>query len=321
MAGRPLVGYVGGLGRSGSTLLELCLGGLPNVCAVGELVHIWQRGVLENQLCGCGQRFHDCPFWRDVGSRAFGGWERAHAEEVLALRRSVDRNRFVPRLLAPRPGSAFLRRVREYDAVYRRIYSAVLEVAQAEVVIDSSKHVSLAACLRWDEDLDLRLVHVTRDSRGVAYSWSKEVSRPEVADTVTYMARYSALKSSVRWLSQNTMFEALGAAGTPRLHVRYEDFVHAPAETVGLVAEYLGQEAPQDLGAPPGQVLLRPNHTVSGNPMRFSTGTVTVRADEAWRRKMPASRRRLVASLTFPLRVRYGDVGHGGDSPPSTALP
>jgi len=323
MAERPLVGYVGGLGRSGSTLLELCLGGLPKVCTVGELVHVWQRGVLENQLCGCGEPFHDCGFWREVGSLAFGGWERAHAERALALRRSVDRNRFVPRLLTPRPGRAFLRRVREYDVLYHRIYSAVLEVADAEVVIDSSKHVSLASCLRWDEDLDLRLVHVTRDSRGVAYSWSKQVSRPEIADRSEYMARYSSLKSSVRWLSQNTMFEALGAVGTPRLHVRYEDFVHAPTETVGLVAEYLGLDAPQDLGAPPGQVQLRPNHTVSGNPLRFSTGTVTVRADEAWRLSMPASRRRLVASLTFPLRLRYGYVGQSGEADPpprSTAL-
>lgn len=306
---RPRVGFVGGMGRSGSTLLELSLGGLPKVCAVGELVHVWQRGVLENQLCGCGQRFHDCGFWRNVGSVAFGGWERADAERALTLKSSVDRTRFVPRLLTPRPGRAFLRQVREYDALYHSIYRAALEVAGAEVVIDSSKHGSLAACLRWDEALDLRLVHLTRDSRGVAYSWGKQVSRPEVSGAVAYMPRYSPVKVSVRWLAQNAMFEALGIVGTPRLHLRYEDFVRAPAQTMRAVAEYLGLDAPEDLGAPAGQVLLRPNHTVSGNPLRFSTGLVAVTADEAWRDRMPANRRRVVSSLTLPLRVRYGYVG------------
>jgi hypothetical protein len=322
MADRPRVGFVGGMGRSGSTLLELCLGGLPKVCAVGELVHVWQRGVLENQLCGCGRHFHDCDFWSAVGSVAFGGWARAAAEHALALRRSVDRNRFVPRLLAPRPGSAFLHRVREYDALYHRVYSAVLEVAGADVVIDSSKHVSLAACLRWDDGLDLRLVHVTRDSRGVAHSWSKHVERPEISDTVTYMPRYSPTKVSIRWLAQNAMFEALGLAGTPRLHVRYEDFVRAPVETLQKVAQHLDLGALPNSAAPPGHVLLRPNHTVSGNPLRFSTGLVAVSADEAWRDLMPAGRRRLVAALTLPLRGRYGYIGVGREAdPPRSVAP
>ena len=47
------------------------------------------------------------------------------------------------------------------------------------VVVDSSKHVSLAFALSHDADLDLRVLHMVRDPRAVAYSWSKEVARPE----------------------------------------------------------------------------------------------------------------------------------------------
>ena len=43
-----------------------------------------------------------------------------------------------------------------------------------EIVVDSSKHPSLAFCLR-TSDVDLRVVHVVRDIRGVAYSWSKTI--------------------------------------------------------------------------------------------------------------------------------------------------
>jgi hypothetical protein len=314
MGDRLRVGFMGGMGRSGSTLLELCLGSLPGVCAVGELVHLWERGVRDNQLCGCGLQFHDCPFWQQVGDRAFGGWGRVDVGDVLRLRASVDRTRFVPLLFASRPGSAFVARVREYDALYRRVYAAALEVSGAEVVIDSGKHVSTASCLRWDDAIDVRLVHVVRDSRGVAHSWGKLVRRPEISDAVVYMPRYSVATTSVRWLTQNAVLEALSAKGTPRLLVRYEDFVRDPAATVRLVATHLGVAAPVDESAAPDQVRLHPSHTVAGNPMRFTTGLVTVRADETWRDQMPSTRRAVVAAMTFPLRMRYGYVGHGREA-------
>src|SRR5215471_1503195 len=67
--------YLGGLGRSGSTLVERLLGELPGVCAVGEVVHLWERGVVEGERCGCGLAFADCGFWAKVGQAAFGGWD------------------------------------------------------------------------------------------------------------------------------------------------------------------------------------------------------------------------------------------------------
>ena len=36
--------FVGGLGRSGSTLLARMLGTIPGMVSVGELVHLWKRG-------------------------------------------------------------------------------------------------------------------------------------------------------------------------------------------------------------------------------------------------------------------------------------
>ena len=40
------------------------------------------------------------------------------------------------------------------------------------VVIDSSKHASLAFCLRSCPGIDLRVVHMVRDSRAVAYPYT-----------------------------------------------------------------------------------------------------------------------------------------------------
>ncbi len=86
---RPTVLYLGGLGRSGTTVLERVLGELPGVCSVGELVHLWRRGVLDGETCGCGRSFGSCPFWAEVGRVAFGGWSRdARRAHGGAARRS-----------------------------------------------------------------------------------------------------------------------------------------------------------------------------------------------------------------------------------------
>src|SRR3954470_20467180 len=94
--------YVGGVIRSGSTLLDRMLGELPGHVAVGELCYIWEPSLLLNHDCGCGRPFADCPFWSAVGTTGFGGWSSVDAREIIALQASVDTTRDIPALLAAR---------------------------------------------------------------------------------------------------------------------------------------------------------------------------------------------------------------------------
>jgi hypothetical protein len=50
---------------------------------------------------------------------------------------------------------------------------------------------------------------------------------------------------------------------------------------------------------------LQVDHTVSGNPMRFTTGPVQIRPDDRWRSAMARRRRVIVGVLTAPLRFGY----------------
>lgn len=302
----PRVLFLSGLGRSGTTILERVLGELPGVCSVGELVHLWQRGVLDDELCGCGEPFSRCPFWAEVGRRAFGGWDRALAERMLRLRLRVDRTRHV--LLAALP--AVRRREREeYVAVFARVYRAIVETSGCPVVIDSSKHPSMAYCLRTSSDIDLRVLHVVRDSRGVAYSWTKEVRRPEAGGD-DLMTQYSPSQSALLWTGHNVALSLLPLTGATRRLLRYEDFVADPAGTVASVAGFVGvrtDEGPAFLHG--SSVTLGRTHTVAGNPVRFRTGTMALRRDDDWRRLLPRRTRRLVSALTLPLLAGYGYLG------------
>lgn len=302
--------FVGGLGRSGSTLLELILAQSPDVCAVGEVVHLWQRALRGDERCGCGERFTGCAFWQQVGQHAFGGWHTVDQDRALALKARVDRTRFVPKLARASLRPEDLAPVREYADLYTRIYRAALAVTGATVVVDSSKHASLAFALRWAPDLDLRVLHMIRDSRAVAYSWAKQVRRPEVVDTEAYMPTFSPVTVSALWTAQNTAFHLL-AARSPVTRLRYEDFTADPRGTVHRVRAFAGLPESEDalrvLDDPPAAP--RPAHSIAGNPLRFSSGPIRVRRDEAWRAALPRRSRLVVSAATLPLRLRYGYLG------------
>ena len=322
--------YLGGLGRSGSTLIERLIGELPGVCSVGELVHLWQRGVLAGERCGCGAPFHDCPFWRRVGATAFGGWHDADADRISALRRQVDRNRFIPLLATSDGPPAFRRALHEYLSVYLRLYNAVAEASGCRIVVDSSKLASLAFCLHRSGDLDLRVLHVVRDSRAVAYSWTRHVTRPDVAPpgsddppvqrsvaAHSYMTKYPPASAALRWNIQNSALHVLARTGPPTLLVRYEDVVRDPEPALREVAAFAGvpvsDEPLRFLGGDGAghHADLGAAHTVSGNPVRFLSGQVPIRRDDAWLAAMPTGQRRAVTALTLPLLGRYGYVGGG----------
>lgn len=299
--------FLGGLGRSGTTLLERVLGEVPGVAPLGEIVHLWLRDVQDNERCGCGEHFADCPFWQKVGDRAFGGWDNIDINRIETLRLAVERTRHIPTLSRRKIDPAVRAQVLEYTGYFSKLYRAAADVAGVNVVIDSSKHSSLAFCLRLDPSVDLRVIHVVRDSRGVAYSWTKDVARPET-DGAEEMTKYSPSRSAILWNAHNAAFGWLGRLGVPVSTLQYERFLADPVATVRELAAFAGLSVSDADLAYVGSdhADLGTVHSAAGNPMRFTTGRIPLRRDDEWRDKLPAGQRRLVSSLTAPMLGRYG---------------
>lgn len=306
---RPTVVYIGGSGRSGSTLLERLLGEVPGVATLGEVVHLPSRGLVEGETCGCGEPLTTCPFWGPVGREAFGGWDAVDGEGWQALQHRVDRNRHLAQLAVPVTG-AFRRDLADHVARLERLYRAAATVSGAPVLVDSSKHASTAFALRHLRAVDVRFVHLVRDSRGVAYSWTKEVARPETASG-ELMPTYSPVSAAGWWDAFNLMLAGLGAMGAPVERLRYEDVLADPATALRRILTPTGLplEPGWDAFLTPEGARLGPSHSVAGNPMRFRTGTIPLRTDEAWRQALPATDRRLVTALTSPFLAAYGYIG------------
>lgn len=297
--------FLGGLGRSGSTLVSRALGQVPGICAVGELGFLWGQAVVGNRQCACGEAFHDCDFWRAVGKHAFGGWDQVDASRAWALRRSVERLRFVPALATGVAGSGFRSRLAEYTSLTSRVYTGIREASGCDVIVDSSKYPSSAYLVRRTPGIDVRLLHLIRTSQGVAYSWTKVVNRPDRGGKP--MARVSPVRSAINWDIYNLMIDAMAVFGIERLRMRYEDFVAGPEHELRRVLSLAGLDADADFDFIRGdEIDLPTTHMVAGNPMRFRAGTERLVRDDQWQAEMPTATRRLVTALTLPGLLRYG---------------
>lgn len=301
------VGFIGGTGRSGSTLLSRVLNEVPGICSVGELCWIWSYGVQNNRLCACGQEFHSCPFWTGVGERAFGGWSDFDVDRAITLRRKLMATTQIPVLWTGGRGAVADQLV-EYRALMAALYRAIGEESGADIVLDNSKQTSAALIARDAPGIRLSVLQLVRRSHGVAYSWTKNVQRTDTESGGRAMRRRPPARTALRWVADNALFETMGRVGTDHLLIRYEDLIDNPRAVVERVLEHLGM--PVTVGmldfVTEDSVTLGSDHSVWGNPMRLRTGTERLRQDDGWRTGLSARDRRLVTALSSPGLLRYG---------------
>ncbi len=299
----PLV-YIGAVGRSGTTLIERALASENHLVALGEMVHFWERSVLHNEPCSCGVPIRECPTWTAIITRAFGGWDQLDGETVRRWQHEVDRNRYIPLLIWPRLGSTqFRTTLGQFSGHLARLYAAIAnEVGVDKVLVDSSKHPSYLFLLRHVAGVDVRLLHVVRDPRGVANSWAKVVPRSEAGGTQD-MERLGPWHAGARWTSHHLLF-MLASVRRRSTRLVYERFTRRPDELSdrvdSLITDDTKVRAPR---WPEPHVMLSTDHTVSGNPVRFASGSVTIRTDDSWRQTMGRSPKAIVELLTLPLRM------------------
>ena len=309
---RPTVLYIAGSGRSGSTLVERTIGAIVGFADVGELIDLCRRVAPHDERCGCGRPFGRCPFWKAVGEHAFGGWNPELLSEMHDLQRHVARQRHLPRLLSPRArGESFSTALARYTDLYDALYRAISRAADARVIVDASKWPAQAVALASD-GLDLRVVHLVRDPRGVANSLAKsDVQRPHVEGRTDLMSHSSPAESAVRWTLTQREIGLLGRLGVPLAHLQYEDFVRSPRESVlSTLFELDIPVTSSQLGhINLNRLTLTSSHGLSGNPLRFREGEIALRADEQWRTQMSRGDRLLVSALTLPARAPHRDRG------------
>ena len=298
--------YISGSGRSGSTLLDIVLNGHPDVQGVGELVNLPRAGWIGNEYCSCGRHANDCPFWTQV--------RRIWAERVgeddaagyLELQESFQRYRRLPKLLRERrlPSARF----RSYAERTRLLFEAIREVSGKPVTVDSSKSPLRAFALAVMPGIDLRLVHLTRDGRGVAMSLNKSWRKDLKVGVTRDIKARPVWRTAAAWLLVNLTTGWVRRQLDPgkSVQVRYESLVTDPVEVLGKIGRVAGVDMTGVAETISSGGSVDVGHNIAGNRLRMSK-SVSLRPDAGrWKDTLSDSQQRVSWLLMGWLLRRYG---------------
>ena len=265
--------------HSGSTLLALLLGAHAEISTVGEFGATFRPDM----RCSCGTPVCQCAFWRawSAAARAAGvpfeygdlelNLEPRHGDPVGDLFyyyfpfRTLDQFRDS---LFCRQSRLRLRAARAIDRYYR-LACILCELEDTRVFFDSTKNPYQIRFLAGHPHVDLKVVALVRDGRGVMNSLiTKENKTPREA-VATWVWSNRNLSRAVRYLPAE------------RVHwMRLEDFCREPKATLDRLQRFCGVAAIGDLDAADSI-----DQHVIGNRMRHSFRG-GVRNDEAWRKRL-----------------------------------
>lgn len=285
---------VTGVGHSGSTLLGGLLEQASGIACLGELHQFPNASATVPHECSCGALASECLRWRAIASR----WHD-YAGGLDPLEHGRAAHGLAQAGLAALRGRGKLpdgEPVRSWCAEVDALYSAAEAECDVAVLVDSSKHVGRAALLAEYSRHDIRLLHLIRDPRGVA--WSHRKARPpKPGREGERRPGRSVFKTVRRWNRDNrAAMRLLTASGRPGISLRYEQLVTEPDLALGRLQELLGMDvsgarAALARGAPLGSA-----HAVAGNTGVRRQPARALKLDERWRSGLTI-RERLISRL------------------------
>jgi hypothetical protein len=249
--------YIASLPHSGSTLLDLLLGGQPSMIGIGGVDRAVSMLVEKPQetaqrTCSCGARVPACPYWGAVLARIGAGE--------------------CPRDL---PGR------------YRLALGVFAETFGSAVVpVDSSKVREPLLQLRGAGLRDVRVIHLAKDFRAASVSYVENKRRK---GALRHPAWISSTVGAWKWHRENRKIEmAIAAAGWPRLGLGYESPCLRPSESLAAITRFAG--LPAHAPSPPADLRHTASHLFIGNRMRNDSAPLAYDARWMTRRHwMPAA--------------------------------
>jgi len=295
--------YLAGDARSGSTILAALLGAAPGVVASGEL-NMLLDAIGGARMCACGRPVSECSLWATVLERFRSELAPSGTDDYLALQERFTRIRAVPRLLlaARRRSPSFGR----YSRWTAKLLEAIAAAAGAAIVADSAKNPVRALAILLGGQVDVRLVHLVRDPRGVAWS-KRKASRRSGWRQWRRHGLVIAARAALDWVVSNLATEAILAShpALPAIRIRYEDLAGDPEAALRQIGRVVGIDlAPIGRMAARGEVFPF-GHIMAGNAAR-ERGPSRIAIDMDWETNSPRWMRRTVWLAAGWLARRYG---------------
>ena len=252
-----------GEGHSGSTLIDVMMNSHPDVVGVGEISH-YCRSLKMDGICSCGEGLKRCSFWKKI----FDGLDCSIFK--LPYRKKID-------FLLNRTNYFYFEGDKEYkfdsqrytmevENLFRRIQS----VSGKRVIFDSSKTPERAELILGNDNLDILILHLVRDGKGVVYSNYKLGRNP------FYFMR--------RWMSVNLRIEIIKMRqkNIKIMFVHYDDLIKRPEYILNSILKNFDLKFSKEMFKSDGKY-----HQVGGNSKsRFFNDISDIKYDKVWEKKL-----------------------------------
>ena len=275
----PKLAFIMAASHSGSTLLSMLLGSHPDATTMGDTGGTKARKN-PDYLCSCGQYAQECLFWKRVTDEmAIRGFDLDVGDFATHFR--CPNSRLLSRVLRAEYRGSLLEAVRDVilklSPTWRRSFreiaarnsaliETVIEITGTKILVDSAKQPQRLKFLLRSPDLEIKVIHLIRDGRGVSHTYVND-------------NKWSIEKSATEWRRSILSEERLLAGLAPEMWmaVRYEDICADPRGELEKLSTFLGLD--------PLRVNLDFRSAglhVFGNGMRLSAETRIV-LDDRWR--------------------------------------
>jgi hypothetical protein len=288
----PLLIYIMGDGRSGSTVLAALLGNHPGVVALGE-INKWPyfRGETKNG----DEKEGLAEFWGAVLSAYRDQHTDTPFSRLVEVQCRFEDYRQLPSVilgLTPR----WAREI--YHNHTFKLVTAVNRVTGESVFVDSSKRMGRAFMLLRNPCLDVKVIHIVRDPRGALWSQMKRDVEQKSKKPLPALCHY--------WIKN--LFCHLVAWFSPRdrvLRLRYEDVVTQTEDVIDTLEGFLGlslQPLRESVAANNPLVV---ENLLDGNRLRRQR-ELRLKVDDAWRSGLSRIWKSAALLLTMPFSAVYG---------------
>ena len=316
--------YILAASHSGSTLLAILLGGHPGICTVGEL-KATSMGDVDHYLCSCRARIKECPFWSDMKQEMA---DRGLSFDITDAGTDLlnGAGPYIRRLLRPLHRGPALELVRDAALSLSPAWrsrlsrfqirnSSLVDSLRArtgrDVVVDSSKVGIRLKYLLGNPTLDIRIVRLIRDGRGVALAYVDPARFADAADPGLRGGgagrgredeKLTVAEAALEWRRSNEEADAILSGLDPSRwrNVRYEELCADPDRTLRSLFGFIGV----DPGVGVEQLDFGGLHVI-GNGMRLDISP-RILLDERWRQTLGPLDLRVFDSVAGSLNRRLG---------------
>jgi hypothetical protein len=238
----------------------------------------------------------NCEIWHKIGSKFLDSQGHYNSNWMYEYQTHIEKQRAIWKQVL---GIYRHHENLQYQLYMYNIFKNLQELSLCTTVIDSSKSVGRALALLKNNKLDVKVIHLVRDPRGLYYSFQKK-------DVITPVKNIFSV--ATYWNTTNILADLIKIHYRKNkvIRIRYEDLVTKPYKTIDQIGQFLNENLADVKEKIENDEPLERAHIVSGNRLRTQKSALKLKPDLEWKKKLKFHQRNFLSIACFPLMLTYG---------------